>query len=407
MLQRVADALMQDCASLGLVSVVHSIEAAAATSAAVAAAAVTATELTGPEHTAISSRLWNDGNLRSGSDVQGDDEAVAGSGLGAMQDQAVQHRQCNGKREQSKGAADRQPKNGNGGSSKVSKRGAQALSVSATTVLAGVSHLQEQLCGLQFSISPHSFFQTNAKQAELLYQQVAAGVQGFYTASSSSSSSSSGDTRDLTANDALTGTVLDLYCGTGTIALTVAGCCRRVIGVDVSASSIADAVDNAQRNGVRNVEFVCGDLAELAHAQNSAAAPGSRGRSSQLSVSPDVIIVDPARAGLSRSVVNYILNSTAKRLMYVSCNAATQARDVQLLCSAWTGANSGMHSHSSTGNRGGQAKHAGKVSPSSVAGSDVAGRDIKGLRPFRLVSWTAVDMFPQTSHVETVVVLDR
>eukprot|EP00775_Hariotina_reticulata_P011468 gene11468-11613_t len=225
----------------------------------------------------------------------------------------------------------------------MSKRGAQALSVAATSLLAGVGHLQEQLC---------------------------------------------------------------------TIALTVAGCCRRVIGVDVSASSIDDAIKNAQRNGVTNVQFVCGDLAELAQNQDSVEAGGGRGCSPQLSVSPDVIIVDPARAGLNRNVVDYILSSTAQRLVYVSCNAATQARDLQLLCAAGTTASAAMHSHRSTGSRDGQATDARRALSKTVAmgpddGSTVS-QDMKGLiTPFRLVSWTAVDMFPQTSHVETVVVLDR
>eukprot|EP00878_Enallax_costatus_P023399 GHUV01024887.1.p1 GENE.GHUV01024887.1~~GHUV01024887.1.p1 ORF type:complete len:210 (+),score=24.18 GHUV01024887.1:462-1091(+) len=149
-----------------------------------------------------------------------------------------------------------------------------------------------------------------------------------------------------------------LTAGTGTIALRLAAsnCCKQVTGFDVSQSAIAVAKCNAARNKITNANFVCGDLNQLA--KGGLLGPG---------VKPDVVVVDPARGGLGRSVVNYLLNCGAKRLIYVSCNAATQARDLQLLCG------------------------------DSVSDS------------FELRSCVAVDMYPQTGveHVETVVVLDR
>ena len=128
-----------------------------------------------------------------------------------------------------------------------------------------------------------------------------------------------------------------------------------MVGFDVSQSAIADAKGNAARNGISNVKFVCGDLNQLA-----------KGGLLGGGVKPDVVVVDPARAGLGRSIVDCILSCGAKRLIYVSCNAATQARDLQLLCEG-------------TNER------------------------------FKLRSWVAVDMYPQTGveHVETVVVLDK
>lgn len=146
--------------------------------------------------------------------------------------------------------------------------------------------------------------------------------------------------------------------GTGTIALSIASsnCCKEVVGFDISESSIKDAQVNAARNGVSNARFVCGDLTQLA--RGDLLGPGLR---------PDVVVVDPARAGLGMSVIDYVLRCGAQRLIYVSCNAATQSRDLQLLCQA--------------GNGGG----------------------------FKSTSWVAVDMYPQTGveHVETVVVLDK
>jgi 23S rRNA (uracil1939-C5)-methyltransferase len=271
------------------------------------------------------------------------------------------------------------------------------------------------MCGLQFQVSPHSFFQTNTAQAERLYQlavQAAAEAVGAcsYAAVAGDAASQAtaidqqqqldvaGVVGDAGARVAAVGTglgvILDLYCGTGTIALCLAAAlpAQQVVGFDVSASSIADATANAARNHLVNVSFVCGDLNQLLPEGSGAkqrgkgagrqqgrtgnkqfgrqskqqAAPGEQqGQPAQLQqLRPQVVVVDPARAGLGAGVVQYLMQCGAQRVVYVSCNAATQARDLQLLCG-------------------------------------------KGV--FTLSSWQCVDLFPQTdvAHVETVVVLDR
>jgi 23S rRNA (uracil1939-C5)-methyltransferase len=385
----------------GLVSVVHSVEAAAA---GVGAAAAAGGEQEDDPLTASSS---------GSSSQEGARQAKGGSSS---------NRRSKQKQKQKRGG--KQP-------GKQQQRGARALAVASSKVLAGVPHLIEVLSGLQFHVSPHSFFQTNTRQAELLYEQVLLAVQQYYaaaavagsqaaasTTTSSSSSSMSAQQQQQQQPAELSGTVLDLYCGTGTISLILAsrlaGSCKRVVGFDVSASSIADARANAARNGVSNVQFVCGDLTQLAEGElvgpegnagspdslvAAAAAgldslPNSKPVSSnmrhtssssssgsviqQVSCKPDVVVVDPARAGLSRSVVDYLLRCGTQRVVYVSCNAATQARDLQLLCGG------------------------GAAAAAAAGGADAAaaGR-------FKLVSWRGVDMFPQTDHLETVVVLDR
>lgn len=294
-------------------------------------------------------------------------------------------------------------------------RGAQPLRVQSSRVLAGAGSLVEQMCGLQFQVSPHSFFQTNTAQAERLYQlavQAAAEAVGAcsYAAVAGDAASQAtaidqqqqldvaGVVGDDGARVAAVGTglgvILDLYCGTGTIALCLAAAlpAQQVVGFDVSASSIADATANAGRNHLVNVSFVCGDLNQLLPEGSGAkqrgkgagrqqgrtgnkqfgrqskqqAAPGEQqGQPAQLQqLRPQVVVVDPARAGLGAGVVQYLMQCGAQRVVYVSCNAATQARDLQLLCG-------------------------------------------KGV--FTLSSWQCVDLFPQTdvAHVETVVVLDR
>jgi hypothetical protein len=259
------------------------------------------------------------------------------------------------------------------------------LRVASTQLLLGREQLVESLCGLEFAISPHSFFQTNAAQAEALYRLVgqAAGLA-----------------------EGGTDVVLDLYCGTGTIGLTLAARAARVVGFDVSESAVADARANAARNGVGNALFVCGDLDELAGqlaASTSAASPGGGGAQARAPTKasrpgtraggpgrgrgrnpppgraslggvqvprPDVVVVDPARSGLGLPVVAFLRACGARRLVYVSCNPASLARDVARLCAADVGRGAGGAA-------------------------------------YRLVSVTPLDMYPQTEHVEAVAVLDR
>lgn len=190
----------------------------------------------------------------------------------------------------------------------------------------GQKFLMDTLCGLEFKLSVPSFYQVNRDQAEVLYAKALEFA-------------------------ALTGeeTVLDLYCGTGTITLCLARRAKRAIGAEIVPPAIADARENAARNGIENAEFFCGDAADIA-----AKLEGEGLR-------PDVITVDPPRKGLSPEVIASIAAMGPERVVYVSCDPATLGRDVKLF-----------------------------------AGFG-----------YRAVRACAVDMFPGTRHVETVALLSR
>ena len=192
--------------------------------------------------------------------------------------------------------------------------------------LYGTATIDDVLCEKTFSLSPNSFYQVNRDQAEVLY--------------------------GLAAKEAaLTGaeTVLDLYCGTGTIGLSMADKAGRIIGVEVVAPAIEDARRNAERNGVENARFICADAAEAA---KQLKAEG---------LSPDVVIVDPPRKGCDESVLQTIAEMNPARVVYVSCDPATLARDCKRF--------------SSLG--------------------------------YTVTRVTPVDMFPRTSHCEVVCALHR
>ena len=176
--------------------------------------------------------------------------------------------------------------------------------------------------GLKFRIGPKSFYQTNSEQAYELYKV----------------------TREM-ANLKGDEFVYDLYTGTGTIANFVAKNCKMVIGIEYEAGAIEDAKLNSKVNGIENALFYAGDMKDIL----TDSFIEERG-------TPDVMIVDPPRAGMHEDVVSVILNAKPKRIVYVSCNPATQARDLALL--------------------------------------DVAYK-VTEIRP--------VDMFPHTHHVENVV----
>ncbi|MDZ7738242.1 MAG: 23S rRNA (uracil(1939)-C(5))-methyltransferase RlmD [Bacteroidales bacterium] len=190
----------------------------------------------------------------------------------------------------------------------------------------GKDYITERMGGLQFRIGPKSFFQTNTAQAEKLYS-LALGFAG------------------LTGSE----TVYDLYTGTGTIANYIAGSCKKVIGLEYVPEAIADAKLNSEINGIENTAFFSGDIKELLNDDFM----NDQGR-------PDIIITDPPRAGMHESVVRTILGAGAEKIVYISCNPATQARDIALLA---------------------------------------PGYDVTAVQP--------VDMFPQTHHVENVALLQR
>lgn len=168
-------------------------------------------------------------------------------------------------------------------------------------LFAGKPYVTERLGNLSFRIGPKSFFQTNTKQAERLYEH----------------------TRQLAG---LTGKeiVYDLYCGTGSIGLFVADAAARVVGVEVIDAAVEDARENARINGIDHAEFFAGDVIKVC----DDAFFEQHGR-------PDVIITDPPRAGMHEQLVRKILEIRAPRVVYVSCNPATQARDLQLLDEAY------------------------------------------------------------------------
>lgn len=189
----------------------------------------------------------------------------------------------------------------------------------------GKDHIEERLENFRFKISPKSFFQTNTYQAETLYR-ITREFAG------------------LTGNE----TLYDLYCGTGSIGIFCSAGAKKVIGIEVVEDAIKDAKINAEMNGLTHCSFFAGDTEKVC----TDAFFAEHGR-------PDVIITDPPRAGMSEKLVNQLLKMRAPRVVYVSCNPATQARDLQLLDAAYK---------------------------------------ITRLQP--------VDMFPHTHHIENVALLE-
>ena len=159
--------------------------------------------------------------------------------------------------------------------------------------LAGSDFITDKIAGFEFEISANSFFQTNSQGAGLLFEIVAkyAGLTG-------------------------TETVLDLYSGTGTIPILLSEHCKTVTGVEIVESAVADAVKNCRKNGISNCRFIKGDIRQCL---------------SQITQRPDVVIIDPPRAGMHKDVVKQVLDMGAGRMIYVSCNPATLARDLQMM----------------------------------------------------------------------------
>lgn len=162
---------------------------------------------------------------------------------------------------------------------------------------AGKPYIEEEMEGLKFRVGPKSFYQTNSLQAYELYKV----VRNF---------------AELSGNEL----VYDLYTGTGTIANFVSHKARHVIGIEYVKEAIDDAIINSQANGISNTEFYAGDMKDVLTDEFIE----QHGR-------PDVMIVDPPRAGMHQDVVDVILRALPQRIVYVSCNPATQARDLQLL----------------------------------------------------------------------------
>ena len=196
-----------------------------------------------------------------------------------------------------------------------------------TTLLWGEDAIEEELCGLRFRVRPNAFLQTNTKMAERLYE-----LAGEYAG--------------LTGNE----TVYDLYCGIGSIGLTMASQALTVWGVEVSEESVACALENADLNGIANAAFFAGEVGASLEELRERAGP------------PDVLVVDPPRAGLSGKALRRAARLEAGRFVYVSCNPTTLAGNVKELERDW-------------------------------------GYKLERVRP--------VDMFPHTPHVESVALLTR
>ena len=165
-----------------------------------------------------------------------------------------------------------------------------------TIVLHGPGYIEDTLCGLTFRLSPRSFYQVNHHQAQRLYAAAIEQAQ-------------------ITKDD----TVLDFYCGVGTITLAMAGSAGRVIGVEVIPQAVEDARENAKRNGIENVEFFCGDAGQAALELE------------RQGIRADVAVVDPPRKGLNADTIEALHRMAPRRIVYVSCDPATLARDVALL----------------------------------------------------------------------------
>lgn len=160
-------------------------------------------------------------------------------------------------------------------------------------VLYGKDYIRETLLGLQFNISPFSFFQTNTKGAESLYSI----VKDFM-----------GDSNDKV--------VFDLYCGTGTIGQIVAPNAKKVIGIELIEEAVEAAKENAKLNGLENCEFIAGDVAEIIKTVKS---------------KPDIIILDPPRTGVHPKALDYVIKFNAPEIIYVSCNPKTLVNDLKVL----------------------------------------------------------------------------
>lgn len=163
-------------------------------------------------------------------------------------------------------------------------------------VLYGIDHIQEEVLGLKFNISPFSFFQTNTKGAEGLYS-----IVKEYMGNSDNK------------------IVFDLYCGTGTIGQIVAPNAKKVIGIELIEEAVEAAKENAKLNGLNNCEFLAGDVAEIIKTVKD---------------KPDIIILDPPRSGVHPKALDYVIKFNAKEIIYVSCNPKTLVNDLKVLVDA-------------------------------------------------------------------------
>lgn len=208
----------------------------------------------------------------------------------------------------------------------INKKKTNVILGDVTKIIYGDEHITDKLLGKTFVISPNSFYQVNHNQCEKIYSRVK-------------------ECADLKGDEVL----LDLYCGVGTIGLTLADSVKELYGIEIIPQAIENAKINARINGIENAHFICAD------APNGAEILKNRG------VKPDVIILDPPRKGCGKSLFDTIEQLSPKKIVYVSCDSATLARDLEIL---------------------------------------------KGIN-YITKSVTAVDMFPRTPHVECVALISK
>ena len=208
----------------------------------------------------------------------------------------------------------------------VNTKAGNTILGSEMITLYGPGYIEDTLCGLNFRLSARSFYQVNHHQAQRLYEAAI-------------------DLAGITKNDL----VLDLYCGVGTITLCMAKAAKKVIGVEVVEQAVQDAWDNAKRNGIENAEFFCGDAGQAALDLE------------QKGIRADVAVVDPPRKGLNADCIEALVRMSPRKIVYVSCDPATLARDVAILKE----------------------------------------------RGYTLKTALAADLFPRCAHVESIVCLTR
>ncbi len=209
----------------------------------------------------------------------------------------------------------------------INKADTNVITGDKNIILYGDGYVTDILCDTKFRISPLSFYQVNSAQTEKLYRKA-------------------GEYANLNPSDIL----LDLYCGVGTIGLTMAKKCKKLYGVEIIPDAIEDAKINALENGITNAEFYAGDATDMATVFKNKG------------ISPNVVILDPPRKGCSQELINTVANDfTPERIVYVSCDPATLARDCKMFLQLG----------------------------------------------YNLEKLTPVDMFPRTSHVETVALMKK
>ncbi|MBR2312873.1 MAG: 23S rRNA (uracil(1939)-C(5))-methyltransferase RlmD [Clostridia bacterium] len=214
----------------------------------------------------------------------------------------------------------------------INKKSTNVVLGNTYRTLWGKDHLDDVLCGVRFAIAPSAFYQVNHDAAELLY----------------------GIAKERAVTGSKNGLLLDLYCGAGTIGLSMADGFCEVIGIEIVPAAIESAKVNAARNGIKNAQFYCGDAADTE--KLLATAESARG-----TLHPDVVILDPPRKGCDRTLLEFLAKREVPRIVYVSCGPDTLARDCAIL------------------------KELG----------------------YEIGTVTPVDLFPRTGHVESVVCLTR